>query len=1446
MTERKLIPRTCTEVAADHSVHLSSPQPSAATPTTGTEAETGHSAYPAVEGPRPLSAFREVAAYVLLGEPGAGKTTEFEQERRALGNRAVLVPARRFARADIAAHPEWREKVLFIDGLDETRAGGLQATEALDEITARLEQLGPPQFRISCRAADWLGPVDRRRLAEVFPDRRVVTLQLDPLNRFLVHDYLAERMESDPEAFLNEAESRGLGYLLDNPFELESLITTTNAGGRPATRREALEGNCRALAQERRPAHPRSAQLPPPEPILAAAGRLCAIQLLTGADGFTLAPSATSTDFIPVAEVAADVADTLAPTDSTVRDVFATSLFAPLGDQFLIPKHRQIAEFLAAAHIARLVETGTIPVSRVLTALTSRIDDRIVTDLRGLAAWLGTLCGDARHQLIRRDPVGMGLYGDISEWSVEDRRTLIAQLIEQAQPRDLWGRRWFDKSERRFRNATAWAFRNLCSPDMAGILGEYLGPAQRGSVPNHVLEFLLRSLAEIEDDCRGQLHQLVPHVRKLALSPTTQPDVRLAALLAFTRIEPSASEVETTLLDALEAVREGHFADPDDEIAGSLLRLLYPHAIGPDRIWEYASLLRRGSTGASWNFWRNVLFDETPAEALATLLDRFTDDAERLWPVFKNAFAEDVLQKLLFRTLQEIGHQTDPERLYRWISAIAPQGFQKDPGYEIQVREVVRRVIGDQDVDATDADENADVSEWLRNNNSIAEQLLRVAIARSADVGIQGRDLFLIRDLLLAAGLPDFVEWCAQQARDLAPGNSSFAYAFLKAPLLFRFLPGVADENPIERLKSALANDPELLNYLKEYLTPSPTQIDSAEEERWHQKDLQEIRAGHEQERRQRQHGWRDFLRESRSELANNRFSAHNLHTLALAYLGRLPEINLRDPQERVAEFIGDNSELLRVSLKALRDAPLRDDLPTAEQTAKLAAESKHDWLAYPVLAGLAIRESAGTLDDTLLSDDIKRRAVAMYAGTVPMPTPEPAWPECWLRSDPSLVLEVLHKCSIAAIKRGDAHLSILDWMNRIDGLEDELRDFRLGLLRSISVRLPAAQIGIVDQLLVLVSEHRDKEALKELVAQKLRSLSMTNTQRVRWMTLDALMNGGKALGLLDDFIGSNAKRARQVAECLSAGMSYPSSVLVNRLIGDDSCATLRTLIGIIGRNVRPREIKSGEVVSIGLEVAMSDLVNRWINELGGQPTQEAGEALDSLMGDERLRAWQGRFEPVSDRQRRLLRDASYAPLNVSDVRGLLRNGPPANVADLSVLLQEHLRDLESHIRGDNSDPWRQFWADDQTRQPETPKHEESCRDALLAMLRSRLPDRVDAQPEGQYAADRRADIRVASKDFNIPIEIKKNAHAELWTSIQDQLIAKYTTDPETGGYGIYLVLWFGADATYCPRHPTDYDQPKTPEELAHKLNESLSHEQHRTISVVVVDVTKPENASIP
>ena len=51
--------------------------------------------------------------------------------------------------------------------------------------------------------------------------------------------------------------------------------------------------------------------------------------------------------------------------------------------------------------------------------------------------------------------------------------------------------------------------------------------------------------------------------------------------------------------------------------------------------------------------------------------------------------------------------------------------------------------------------------------------------------------------------------------------------------------------------------------------------------------------------------------------------------------------------------------------------------------------------------------------------------------------------------------------------------------------------------------------------------------------------------------------------------------------------------------------------------------------------------------------------------------------------------------------------------------------------------------------------HEDHCRDALLSDLRYRMRGLgIAAEPEGRYASEKRADIRVSGDGFNVPVEI--------------------------------------------------------------------------------------------
>ena len=177
-----------------------------------------------------------------------------------------------------------------------------------------------------------------------------------------------------------------------------------------------------------------------------------------------------------------------------------------------------------------------------------------------------------------------------------------------------------------------------------------------------------------------------------------------------------------------------------------------------------------------------------------------------------------------------------------------------------------------------------------------------------------------------------------------------------------------------------------------------------------------------------------------------------------------------------------------------------------------------------------------------------------------------------------------------------------------------------------------------------------------------------------------------------------------------------------------------------------------------------SRLVNGLIQRLAASPTKDASDALGRLLADSSLSRWRDVLSQAQDTQRVTWRDASYRHHTIEQVCQTLNGGTPANADDLAALVMDRLRELADQIRRGSTDDWSQYWNEPHGQIP-TPKHEDRCRDALLSDLQQRLPQGVDAQPEGQYANDKRADIRVSYEDFQVPVEIKKNMHRDLWSA---------------------------------------------------------------------------------
>ena len=382
-----------------------------------------------------------------------------------------------------------------------------------------------------------------------------------------------------------------------------------------------------------------------------------------------------------------------------------------------------------------------------------------------------------------------------------------------------------------------------------------------------------------------------------------------------------------------------------------------------------------------------------------------------------------------------------------------------------------------------------------------------------------------------------------------------------------------------------------------------------------------------------------------------------------------------------------------------------------------------------------------------------------------------------------------------------------------------------LPLLRKFPLRAKQDQLGELDLLLWSGLRYAERGLFREVVESRAGLPSMTKAQRTHWLAA-GLCCAPDFLARLQDDIDDSEKKIQHLTRFLTPDDPVPG--LLERL----HIPALAFLVRTIGARCEPVEHRGFELQLYRPE---PPLVEELVRMLQALPDNTASRALEALASDASLSQWHEELERAIEVQRVVRRDASHQVPSPTHVIAALHDGPPANAADLRELVVDRLERISEELRSTNANLWRQFWTEDKQRNE--PKDENACRDALLPLLQHRLPDGCDAQPEGQYAKNRRADIRIASGNWNVPVEIKKNRHSQIWRTVRDQLLPRYTTDPATEGLGIYLVLWFGPQHTApVPEGP----RPQTAEDLRDRLLASLTPEERRRAAVLVMDVTPP------
>jgi predicted NACHT family NTPase len=593
----------------------------------------------------------------LLGDPSAGKTHLFKEAAAAENGR--FIKAREFLNTP-AAMLQGQE--LFIDGLDEKRTGRADR-DTVDELVVKLFKVDPPKVRISCRAADWLGESDLAALRPFFKQRgEAFVLYLECLSRPEQVAVLAEqRVDADAaEAFLTEAEERGLGDFLENPQNLIMLWRAFQTGSWPGTRNELFELSTKLMLeefdQERARGGASSFSVAELRPV---AGAICAARLISDVDAISLTdqegtldvPGYRSLHFFPAEKVRAALGRRVFDGGSKPETVDYT--------------HRTTAEFLAAGFLATQVRGG-LPFGRVWALI--GIDGHPATELRGLHAWLAVQLPEHADQLIEADPYGVLTYGDAAALSPSSCAGLVRALdkLSRSNP-------WF-----RSGNWQARPIGALARPDMVNAFRAILNSQDAG--------FGVRSVVVDALSLGTPIPEMLPDLAAVLVRQASPYAERVHALSALLRLGDAG---KAAICNAFQT-QLGSTAN-DLRLRAEIARVFYGNPYGPADVTDLVNESLRTNEIVAGTLL--TLADNVPVTDLPALLDGI-DPPPSDQAGFDRRIREagTFYARILVRAWREMD-AFDPVRAMGWLrKRVASKGESRARGLRAALRDTPDRL----------------------------------------------------------------------------------------------------------------------------------------------------------------------------------------------------------------------------------------------------------------------------------------------------------------------------------------------------------------------------------------------------------------------------------------------------------------------------------------------------------------------------------------------------------------------------------------------------------------------------------------------------------------------------------------------------------------------------------------------------------------------------------
>lgn len=1320
----------------------------------------------------PFSEFETIRNIIILGDPGSGKT-ELLRSRHKI-NGGVFTKAANFINRPIKCEGG----DYYIDALDERRTS-TNKRAMVDEISGKLWEVQPDNFRLASRKQDWLGDVDLEIFRDYFEENGgYIVVSLMPLTDAELISVLDAIGIDSPGQFIDAAKAKNLDGLLQNPQNAIMLARAVSGGIWPSTRREVFTAATEFLLREYNNNKATSGDIHfTAEELRDTAGELCALRLIADLPGYRLHHQGESEhDGLYYREVRPERQELISA--ALQRPVFRGT------DEHdcLDTVHRTLAEFMAGQWLASRIDTD-LPPAR-LDALIGR-EGFPVTALRGLYAWLPVFSRKHSEHYIKADPLGILTNGDVFSFTVQSKRALLESLCDFASRTPRFST-WGESAEQ----LKALGIPELKSEIITLLENRDTSHSMRLAVLRMISPDLAREEA-IRELCRSLFHQVYDNFYE------TQEVLSVLCC--------DWQNNRQWILNLMQTIN----GIPDTlRLMGQIISLMPEEDFEP----HYLAELLIGY----------LTFPEMmPLGYFYGIYNKFS-----------NGNTLEVLK--IFKSLI-------PARSIQWQNA--------SQVYNI-ISQMIYRLLR---CDFLSEDEDLilclDVLDWLssksyQNDNerfinivSMHKPRITEWVSGKVRAGSDGEINFInFADNLInkTRGVISYCEIISILTDAVNSGSltgTGRENAYTAALTL-----SIRGENLYEKeldILMKMADDDVVLSGLQEKTLF--TRVDSEYFERAIQFRLQS-------KEKEIYIDKMNALCKEAASLEDEDTKRELLHEASRIYWGEnLYVQSLDSPSERLSHlFHPHNIQYICDELKLLLNS---NSFPDFENVIRVSLEttSHPDGLCLLTAAEMYFQENQSF---NLVSDNVLRvllvlelTANAMYSIKNGQERrnykfPWMIWIEVHKTSFISDTLLTFLSCT--QIKNPAYHSKKLLVSRLLTAGNAEVWPKMLHILRN----------DIENSLYILSEVLRredDYSGLKTIIHEiKNGPDSLSVESHDMWNALLFIIGNIEDCELFIDSISCRTEAVFYFQELAGLGI-YDDKPAIN-LPAERAGKLLSVLIPIFPDR-DTRRVNDGYFNS-SRHTRRDDgehLISRLVSVLAADSSTLSSFSLKELAEAHHDSAWCDDLRQALQTQMRRCRDTEYKQPSWREVKATLKNFQPANSADLHALLCEHLSQIAGTIRSANTDIWKFFWNEDSNGNVTAPKIENSGTDVLITLLTPLLNvHEVRLEPEAHMARNKRADISATYFDqLKILIEVKRHYHSDVWTAAENQLQKLYTPDPQSDGYGIYLVFWFGDNCnTSMPLPPSQKNRPGSAGEMALLLNKALGPEARPRIKCFVIDVS--------